>query len=429
MVGSPIANRTRAEIEPLIGFFVNTLAAARRPGGRSAVRASWSARARRAALEAYAHQDLPFERLVEELRPERRLSHNPLFQVMFALQNAPLRAIELPGLTFSPVEFDFPATRFDLEVFFTETEGGLAVQLTYATDLFDAATIARLEGHLRHPAGGGDRRTRRGGCRSCRCWRRPSAISSCSAGTTPRRRSRARTWRPSSRPRRGSRPDAVAVASDAGDLTYAELDGRASRLARRLAAAGVGPEVRVALLAQRSPAMIVGLLGILKAGGAYVPLDPSYPADRLAWMLADSAVARPPRPAGAARGAAGGAGGDGGHAADRRSRGLGERAGAAAARPGQPRLRDVHLRLDRTPQGGGRHPSQHRAAGRGRAASPISARTRSSCSWRRSPSTPRRWRSGRRCSTAARIAVFPPRRPPWRSSGRRSPASASPPSG
>jgi len=286
VLGSPIANRTRAEIEPLIGFFVNTLAlrgdlAGDPPFGELV------ARARRAALEAYAHQDLPFERLVEELRPERRLSHNPIFQVMFALQNTPLRSIELPGLTFSPVDFAFPATRFDLEVFFTESEGGLAVQLTYATDLFDAATIARLESHLdtllAAVLAGPSRR-----------------LSELPLLAAPERHQLLLGWNDTAAAIPGEdvaalfaaqarlRPDAVAVASDAGDLTYAELDRWSARLARRLAAAGVGPEVRVALLAQRSPAMIAGLLGILKAGGAYVPLDPSYPADRLAWMLADS---------------------------------------------------------------------------------------------------------------------------------------------
>ncbi|MEO6191376.1 MAG: amino acid adenylation domain-containing protein [Thermoanaerobaculia bacterium] len=286
VLGSPIANRTRAEIEPLIGFFVNTLAlrgdlAGDPPFGELV------ARARRAALEAYAHQDLPFERLVEELRPERRLSHNPIFQVMFALQNTPLRAIELPGLTFSPVELTFPATRFDLEVFFTESEGGLAVQLTYATDLFDATTIARLESHL--------------DTLLAAALADPSRrLSELSLLAAPERHQLLLGWNDTAAAIPGEdvaalfaaqarlRPDAVAVASDAGDLTYAELDRRSSGLARRLAAAGVGPEVRVALLAQRSPAMIVGLLGILKAGGAYVPLDPSYPADRLAWMLADS---------------------------------------------------------------------------------------------------------------------------------------------
>ncbi len=286
VLGSPIANRTRAEIEPLIGFFVNTLVlrgdlADDPPFGELV------ARSRRAALEAYSHQDLPFERLVEELRPERRMSHNPLFQVMVAVQNAPLGAIDLPGLTFSPAPFEFPASRFDLELFFTEVAGTLAVEVTYATDLFDAPTIARLEGHLGTLLG--------------EIVADPSRpLSELSILSPAERRQLLAEWNDTAAeiPEDGlaplfadqarRRPEAVAVAAEEGELTYEELDRRSSRLARRLAAAGVGPEVRVALLAQRSPALIVGLLGILKAGGAYVPLDPAYPAERLAWMLADS---------------------------------------------------------------------------------------------------------------------------------------------
>jgi amino acid adenylation domain-containing protein len=286
VVGSPIANRTRAEIEPLVGFFVNSLVLRGDLAGDPAF-AELVGRSRRAALEAYAHQDLPFERLVEELRPDRRLAHNPLFQVMFAVQNAPMQAIELPGITFSAVDFEFPATRFDLEIFFTEAAGGMAVQLTYGTDLFDAATIARLEGHL--------------DTLLAAVLADPSRrLAELALLTAPEVHQVRLAWNDtaaaipaedvaalfSAQARR--RPDAVAVASETGDLTYAELEGRSTLLARRLAAAGVGPEVRVALLAQRSPAMIVGLLAILKAGGAYVPLDPSYPAERLAWMLADS---------------------------------------------------------------------------------------------------------------------------------------------
>ena len=286
VLGSPIANRTRAEVEPLIGFFVNSLALRGDLSGDPPF-GEMVARARRSALEAYSHQDLPFERLVEELRPERRLSHNPIFQVMFAVQNTPLRPFELPGLAFEPVGFDFPATRFDLEVFFTEAAGGLEVQLTYSTDLFDWPTVARLAGHLDNLlaavlADPGQR------------------LSEIPLLSAPERHQLLAEWNDTAAaiPREDVaalfqeqarlRPAAVAVSAEEGDLTYAELDRRSSRLARALAAAGVGPEVRVALLAQRSPALIVGVLGILKAGGAYVPLDPSYPAERLAWMLADS---------------------------------------------------------------------------------------------------------------------------------------------
>jgi len=285
VVGSPIANRTRAEVEPLIGFFVNSLALRGDLAGDPPF-SELIARSRRSALEAYSHQDLPFERLVEELNPERNLALNPVFQVMFAVQNAPLRPIELPGLTLAPVELDFPVTRFDLEVFFTELDGGLATQLTWSTDLFDAASIQRFAGHLDALLAAvlddpGQR------------------LSEIPLLAPPERHQLLAEWNDTAaglpqedvaslfagQARR--RPSAVAISSEGGDLTYADLDRRSARLARRLAAQGVGPEVPVALLARRSPALIVGLLGILKAGGAYVPLDPSYPAERLAWMLAD----------------------------------------------------------------------------------------------------------------------------------------------
>jgi amino acid adenylation domain-containing protein len=285
VVGSPIANRTREEIESLIGFFVNSLALRGDLAGDPPF-AELIARSRRLALEAFSHQDLPFERLVEELRPERRLAHNPIFQVMFAVQNVPLRGVDLPGVTLAPLDFEFPATRFDLEVFFSEVEGGLSVQLTWSTDLFDEPTILRLAGHLDHLLAA--------------ALENPSRRLSELPLLSEPERWQLREWNDTAatlpdadvaalfREQARLRPDAVAVSFEEGDLTYADLDQRSSRLARMLAAAGVGPEVRVALLAQRSPALIVGLLGILKAGGAYVPLDPAYPAERLAWMLADS---------------------------------------------------------------------------------------------------------------------------------------------
>jgi len=286
VIGSPIAGRARAEVEALIGFFVNSLALRGDLAGDPPF-AELVARARRSALEAYAHQDLPFERLVEELRPERRLSHNPLFQVMLAAQNAAERAVELAGLTLSPVELDFPVTRFDLEVLLTEIDGGLTIRLTYSTELFDPATIVRLKQHVdalsRAVVADPSRR-----------------LSEIPLLAGPERHQLLVEWNDTAAelPREDLaslfaeqarlRPVAVAVSSGEGDLTYTELDRRADRLARRLAAAGVGSETRVALLARRSPALIVGILGILKAGGVYVPLDPSYPAERLAWMVADS---------------------------------------------------------------------------------------------------------------------------------------------
>jgi amino acid adenylation domain-containing protein len=288
-VGSPIANRTRAEIEPLIGFFVNSLVLRGDLSGDPPFR-ELVARARRAALEAYSHQDLPFERLVEELRPERRSSHNPLFQVMCALQNAPLRAIELPGLSFSPVEFEFPATRFDLEILFSEAEGGLSTQLTWSTDLFDPATILRLADHL-------------------------DALLAAVIEDPSRRLAEIPLLGEAERfqvlvdwndtatavvpqpdvaglvaARAATAPRDLAVAAGGTSLSYGELAVRAAALARELRALGVGPDVPVGLHAGRSPELVLGALAVLWAGGAYVPLDPSYPDERLAYMVGESGM-------------------------------------------------------------------------------------------------------------------------------------------
>jgi amino acid adenylation domain-containing protein len=286
-VGSPIANRTRAEIEPLIGFFVNSLVLRGDLSGDPPFR-ELMARARRVALEAYSHQDLPFERLVEELRPERRLSHNPLFQVMFALQNAPLRAVDLPGLTFSPVEFEFPATRFDLEILFTEIDGGLSTQLTWSTDLFDPATVLRLAGRLdallaaviadpsrrlsEIPLLGGPE------CHQVLVDWNDTAVVSPGEGVVELFAARA-----------AAAPDALAVVAERR-LSYSELAARAGALARELRAHGVGPDMPVGLHADRSPELVIGALAVLWAGGAYVPLDPSYPDERLAYMVRESGM-------------------------------------------------------------------------------------------------------------------------------------------
>ncbi len=286
VVGSPIANRNRAEVEPLIGFFVNTLALRGDLAGDPPF-AELIARARRTAIEAFAHQDLPFERLVEELRPERRLSQNPLFQVLFAMVDSPLRALRFPGLALSQMVVDLPISRFDLELHLTESDDGATGQLVFSTDLFDAATALRLWRHLEAllAASMADPARR---------------LSEIPLFDEPERHQLLLEWNDTAAelPREDLaslfaaqarlRPDAVAVTAGEGDLTFAELDRRTDRLARRLAAAGAGPESRVALLAQRSLALIVGFLGITKAGGAYVPLDPAYPAERLAWMVADS---------------------------------------------------------------------------------------------------------------------------------------------
>jgi amino acid adenylation domain-containing protein len=286
VLGSPIANRTRSETEGLIGFFVNSLVLRGDLGGDPGLRALL-ARARGVALEAYGHQDLPFERLVEELRPERRLAQNPLFQVVCALQNAPLNPIVLPGLELAPIDYDLTSTRFDLELMFWETGEGLAGQITYATDLFDPATVRRLASHFGSLVDG--------------ALADPDLpLSRLPLLAGPERHQLLREWNDTARPEpapdvvalcagwAARTPEAPAVVSAGGTLTCAELDRRAGGLARRLRSLGVGPDVPVGLYAPRSPEMVIGALAVLKAGGAYVPLDPAQPADRLAFVVRES---------------------------------------------------------------------------------------------------------------------------------------------
>jgi amino acid adenylation domain-containing protein len=290
-VGSPIANRNRAEIEPLIGFFVNTLVLRGDLAGDPSF-GELLARVRRTTLDAYAHQDLPFEQLVEELRPQRHLAVTPLFQVLFTLQNTPFDGVDLPGLSFAPLEFAVTSAQFDLELIAWEAGGTLATSLTYSSELFDGATIRRLarsfetllRGALADPG------------------RRLSEVSLLAASE---RAQVLREWNDTRRDdgrdlplhrlvaeRAAADPHAMAVVSAAGEaLTYGELGARAARLARRLRALGIGPETRVAIAAGRTPGLVVGMLAILEAGGSYVPVDPDYPAERVALMLEDSGAA------------------------------------------------------------------------------------------------------------------------------------------
>ncbi len=286
VVGSPIANRNRQEIEPLIGFFVNSLVLRGDLAGDPPFR-EWLAQVRRRALEAYSHQDLPFERLVEELKPDRQAGRNPLFQALFALQNAPLGRLDLPGLSLAPVEHGFATTRFDLELMLWEDEAGISGAFTTNADLFDPSTLRRLASHFGTLVGGlledpGRRLSELPWLGEAERHQALREWSDTAAALPPV--SLAVLFAEQA----ARRPDAVAVSSVEGDLTFAELDRRSGRLARRLAALGVGPEVVVALAAERSLAAVVGLLGIVKAGGAYLPLDPDYPQERLAWMMADA---------------------------------------------------------------------------------------------------------------------------------------------
>jgi amino acid adenylation domain-containing protein/non-ribosomal peptide synthase protein (TIGR01720 family) len=288
VVGSPIAGRTRAETEPLIGCFVNTLALRGDLSGDPGFRALLG-RVRETTLGAYAHQDLPFERLVDEVAPERSLALTPVFQTVFVLQNAVEGVTELPGLTLSGVEREMDTAKFDLTLTAGRMGGGWGAALEYSTDLYDAATAERMLSHfgilLASIAADPDAPV--------------GALAMLSAGerrhvteTVNARRvfSAAPCLHQIFAERAARTPDAVALTCAGDSLTYRELDERSNQLARHLRARGVGPEVRVGLCLERSMEMVVSILGVLKAGGAYVPLDPFYPAERLAFQVEDSGI-------------------------------------------------------------------------------------------------------------------------------------------
>ncbi|WP_244121399.1 non-ribosomal peptide synthetase/type I polyketide synthase [Burkholderia gladioli] len=288
-VGTPVANRNHLETEALVGFFVNTLVL-RTPLDPLEGFDALLRRARDTALAAYAHQDVPFERLVEELNPQRELSHSPLYQVMLVLQNAPADELSLGDLEIRPYALGGVTAKCDLTLNVDEDASGLACRFEYCADLFDATTIERmatqfqqlLEEVVNAPSRAVgmlplvDQTTRAALLRE--------ALGETVALAHP-------TIPALFAERVAAHPRAIAVeAGEQGEfaLTYAELDARANRLAQGLRALGVGPDVPVALCAQRSAEMVVGLLGILKAGGAYLPLDPDYPPERLDYLVEDA---------------------------------------------------------------------------------------------------------------------------------------------
>jgi amino acid adenylation domain-containing protein len=287
VVGSPIAGRTHAEVEPLIGFFVNTLVLRGDLSGDPSFR-ELLGRTREMALGAYAHQELPFEMLVDEVQPERDLSRTPLFQVMFVLQDAPLPYLTVPGLAFSPVEIDTGTAKFDLTLYLELGGNELRGWLNYNTDLFDAGTIERLQEHwlnllrcaVDHPEQRLSALELLGEAERHTLLNRFNATATGAPPAAPvHRQFEAQAART---------PEAVAVDCEGDRLTYRELNRRANQLARHLRTAGVGPETLVGVCLERSVESIVALLGVLKSGGAYLPLDPAYPAERLAFMLEDS---------------------------------------------------------------------------------------------------------------------------------------------
>ena len=288
LVGSPIAGRNRAESENLIGFFVNTLVLRTDLSGNPSFQ-ELLARVRSVTLDAYAHQDLPFEKLVEELNPERSLSYSPLFQVMFVLQNEPKPA-KLLGLTEHPVPINLETAKFDLILSVTEKDDLLLGSWSYNTDLFDAATIERMTANFQTLLAG--------------IVENPQQpIAQLPILTPAEQHQLLVEWNQTDTeyPRNKcihvlfeeqveQTPEAVALVFAGQQLTYRELNERANQLAHYLQQLGVKPQVRVGICLERSLAMVVGLLGILKAGGAYVPLDADYPQERLKLMLSDSQV-------------------------------------------------------------------------------------------------------------------------------------------
>jgi len=287
VLGSPAAGRSRVELEPLVGFFVNTLVLRTSLAGDPTFR-ELLGRVRNVALEAYENQEAPFERLVSALNIPRSLTHTPVFQVMFILQNVPKQTFELPGLTLEELDTDAGTAKFDLTVEMAELDDGLWCSFEYSTDIFDQATVTRLLDHFAILLDGIARDADQ----------RLSALPM--MGEAERQRLLIE-WNHTAAayPRRACihhlfeaqatrTPNAVALRCRDQRMTYAELNAQANQLCSELRARGVGRGVSVGVCIDRSVETVVALLGVLKAGGAYVPMDPQYPRPRLAFMLADS---------------------------------------------------------------------------------------------------------------------------------------------
>ncbi|HEX8245882.1 MAG TPA: condensation domain-containing protein, partial [Longimicrobium sp.] len=289
VVGTPVAGRALPETEALVGFFINTLALRTGLGGDPTA-AELIGRVREATLDAYAHQDLPFDRLVEALHPERTHGQNPVFQVTFAMGNVEMDPVDLGAVRARAEDTDNGAAKFDLFLEMREQAGGgIRGDLEYAAELWEPASIDHMIAlylrALEALAGDADRplsqalalleavdvRTEAEACnRTARGYPRDSTVHAQFAAVA------------------AARPDAVALVWDGGEMTYAELEERSNRLANHLVRLGVRPDEPVAVLLDRSPEMVAAFLAILKAGGAYVPLNPQYPAGRTALMLGDS---------------------------------------------------------------------------------------------------------------------------------------------
>ncbi|MBW4685871.1 MAG: amino acid adenylation domain-containing protein [Komarekiella atlantica HA4396-MV6] len=286
LIGSPIANRNRAELEGMLGLFVNTLVLRNNLSGNPSFRELLH-RVREVTLNAYAHQDLPFEILVEELKPERDLSRNPLYEVMFVLQNTPTSLQEVSGLTLRALEFDSGTAQLDIFLSMSESQEGLTGCLEYNTDIFDSITITQLinifQTLLANIVANPEQR-----------------ICELSLLTTSEQEQLLFKFNQTHVDYQDMplhqlfeqqvelTPDSLALISQSEKVTYRQLNHQVNQLARYLQKQGVTKETLVALCLERSVDMVVGILAILKAGGAYIPLDPSYPVERLNFMLSDS---------------------------------------------------------------------------------------------------------------------------------------------
>ncbi|MBV9791331.1 MAG: amino acid adenylation domain-containing protein, partial [Chloroflexi bacterium] len=293
-VGTPIAGRTRPEFESLIGFFVNTLVLRTDLSGRVTSGCNFAelvARVRATALDAYAHQDVPFELVVDHVQPTRDLSRSPLFQVMFILQNTPRSTIALPGLTFETMGAENHTAKFDLTLIMIETPEGLRGIFEYRTDLFADETITRLIEYFQTLL-------------AAIVSTPEQAIGALPLLTEAEQHTILRSLNDTAQPypdeqclheliaeQAARTPEAIAVTCGAQALTYGVLHTRANQLAWQLRALGVGPETRVGVCVERSADLVVALLAIMTAGGCYVPLDPSYPAERIQYVLDDAEAA------------------------------------------------------------------------------------------------------------------------------------------
>jgi amino acid adenylation domain-containing protein len=289
VIGSPVAGRVRPELEGLIGLFVNLLVLRVRVAGRESF-AQLVARVREECLGAYAHQDVPFEKLVEELDPVRDMSRHPLFQVMFILQNTPQEELKLSEMTLSMEETESVAVQCDMVLSISETPRGLTAGLTYSTDLFDRKTITRMLAHFETLLGN-----------AVAAPDRP--LSTLGMIDHTERRQLLYEWNETGREyvnadcihelfemQVARTPEAIALDDAGREVSYAELNRRANQLAHHLLALGAGPEKRAGIFMGRSAETFVALLGVLKAGAAYVSLDPAYPRERLAYMMEDAGI-------------------------------------------------------------------------------------------------------------------------------------------